>query len=151
MNNRASPQRGQCPRRPRSIAAQPEAGRTRLLVTDPGSWTGMDFGFSRNWSKGVCMKSGIEHPGRRGSPDALIDMRDKLREVAAEEVGQAACRLVVCIGLFPGRARIEDIAIDAFDRDRAREAEIGVDTRSEERRVGKECVSPCRSRWSPYQ
>ena len=23
-------------------------------------------------------------------------------------------------------------------------------TRSEERRVGKECSSPCRSRWSPY-
>src|SRR3546814_11324274 len=23
-------------------------------------------------------------------------------------------------------------------------------TRSEERRVGKECVSPCRYRWSPY-
>src|SRR3546814_11534893 len=23
-------------------------------------------------------------------------------------------------------------------------------TRSEERRVGTECVSPCRSRWSPY-
>src|SRR3546814_12698106 len=26
----------------------------------------------------------------------------------------------------------------------------GVDGRSEERRVGKECVSTCRSRWSPY-
>src|SRR3546814_15191750 len=25
-----------------------------------------------------------------------------------------------------------------------------VDIRSEERRVGKECVSTCRSRWSPY-
>ena len=25
-----------------------------------------------------------------------------------------------------------------------------VDRRSEERRVGKECVSLCRSRWSPY-
>src|SRR3546814_3994578 len=25
-----------------------------------------------------------------------------------------------------------------------------VDWRSEERRVGKECVSTCRSRWSPY-
>src|SRR3546814_836351 len=24
------------------------------------------------------------------------------------------------------------------------------DRKSEERRVGKECVSPCRSRWSPY-
>src|SRR3546814_20228545 len=26
----------------------------------------------------------------------------------------------------------------------------GSDIRSEERRVGKECVSTCRSRWSPY-
>src|SRR3546814_8138951 len=26
----------------------------------------------------------------------------------------------------------------------------GVTARSEERRVGKECVSMCRSRWSPY-
>src|SRR3546814_12855057 len=26
----------------------------------------------------------------------------------------------------------------------------GQDYRSEERRVGKECVSTCRSRWSPY-
>src|SRR3546814_13332464 len=26
----------------------------------------------------------------------------------------------------------------------------GPDARSEERRVGKECVSTCRSRWSPY-
>src|SRR3546814_13379552 len=25
-----------------------------------------------------------------------------------------------------------------------------IGARSEERRVGKECVSPCRSRWSPY-
>src|SRR3546814_11117393 len=28
--------------------------------------------------------------------------------------------------------------------------EFGDQTRSEERRVGKECVSTCRSRWSPY-
>src|SRR3546814_18868142 len=27
---------------------------------------------------------------------------------------------------------------------------VGDDHRSEERRVGKECVSQCRSRWSPY-
>src|SRR3546814_6602643 len=26
----------------------------------------------------------------------------------------------------------------------------GISQRSEERRVGKECVSTCRSRWSPY-
>src|SRR3546814_2946301 len=28
--------------------------------------------------------------------------------------------------------------------------QIGDGARSEERRVGKECVSTCRSRWSPY-
>src|SRR3546814_3424885 len=27
---------------------------------------------------------------------------------------------------------------------------VGLRARSEERRVGKECVSTCRSRWSPY-
>ena len=27
---------------------------------------------------------------------------------------------------------------------------LGADRRSEERRVGIECSSPCRSRWSPY-
>src|SRR3546814_20232738 len=27
---------------------------------------------------------------------------------------------------------------------------VGETARSEERRVGKECVSTCRSRWSPY-
>src|SRR3546814_6283358 len=31
----------------------------------------------------------------------------------------------------------------------ARHVAPGVDQRSEERRVGKECVSTCRSRWSP--
>src|SRR3546814_18289738 len=29
-------------------------------------------------------------------------------------------------------------------------ANLAVQIRSEERRVGKECVSTCRSRWSPY-
>src|SRR3546814_10143240 len=29
-------------------------------------------------------------------------------------------------------------------------ASLGCPNRSEERRVGKECVSTCRSRWSPY-
>src|SRR3546814_3867631 len=42
---------------------------------------------------------------------------------------------------------------DAGDRDDEVEPgrEVREDGRSEERRVGKECVSTCRSRWSPYQ
>src|SRR3546814_17243735 len=36
-----------------------------------------------------------------------------------------------------------------FDRFNLEADELYID-RSEERRVGKECVSTCRSRWSPY-
>src|SRR3546814_13030312 len=40
---------------------------------------------------------------------------------------------------------------DASFRDVVRpNADTLYSTRSEERRVGKECVSTCRSRWSPY-
>src|SRR3546814_18651360 len=47
----------------------------------------------------------------------------------------------------------EILLFDASGRERARHrlpygAKLLV--RSEERRVGKECVSTCRSRWSPY-
>src|SRR3546814_2811416 len=36
------------------------------------------------------------------------------------------------------------------DRLQAQDSDSGALPRSEERRVGKECVSTCRSRWSPY-
>src|SRR3546814_15259628 len=38
------------------------------------------------------------------------------------------------------RAYADETGVDA----------IGIDERSDERRVGKECVRTCRSRWSPY-
>src|SRR3546814_3209014 len=41
-------------------------------------------------------------------------------------------------------------ARDDFADDFARHDRRAVIARSEERRVGKECVSTCRSRWSPY-
>src|SRR3546814_15344354 len=41
--------------------------------------------------------------------------------------------------------------VDAEDGDALIDPEAeGAQQRSEERRVGKECVSTCRSRWSPY-
>src|SRR3546814_18819356 len=47
-----------------------------------------------------------------------------------------------------GRPRLPVVAGDELRVDRLGEpARI---LRSEERRVGKECVSTCRSRWSPY-
>src|SRR3546814_20202767 len=59
-----------------------------------------------------------------------------------------------------GRARrgeVERHDRNIFARDILPDVELGpvrdrehADARSEERRVGKECVSTCRSRWSPY-
>src|SRR3546814_18003721 len=46
---------------------------------------------------------------------------------------------------FSGAGTISFAAVGAFDPEAVKAAL----TRSEERRVGKECVSPCRSRWSP--
>src|SRR3546814_1522828 len=50
------------------------------------------------------------------------------------------------------RERLEEVGIPALvvkggDK---KQALIDEFERSEERRVGKECVSTCRSRWSPY-
>src|SRR3546814_2121219 len=50
----------------------------------------------------------------------------------------------VCSSDLDGRSAIREMARQIVD------IENLTDYRSEERRVGKECVSTCRSRWSPY-
>src|SRR3546814_17734631 len=73
----------------------------------------------------------------------------------------AAIALVEGAGVLPHVGEhLDDAVLMIADR-RARRigqvrrivevADIGIDAvRSEERRVGKECVSTCRYRWSPY-
>src|SRR3546814_14709133 len=46
--------------------------------------------------------------------------------------------------------KVEKAMKDALKNDRARIQVGRISSRTEERRVGKECVSTCRSRWSPY-
>src|SRR3546814_7427850 len=43
-----------------------------------------------------------------------------------------------------------DVQQRALSRDALAVDDVELAERSEERRVGKECVSTCRSRWSPY-
>src|SRR3546814_4199069 len=59
----------------------------------------------------------------------------------------------------PEAARLQRDQPEAGERDQVDREDIDLnmrplrrrrDDRSEERRVGKECVSTCRSRWSPY-
>src|SRR3546814_13064212 len=71
-------------------------------------------------------------------------------------VGQIAkikgCRVV---GIAGGAEKcaylVDELGFDAaIDHRSPRFADELATARSEERRVGKECVSTCRSRWSPY-
>src|SRR3546814_11658660 len=57
------------------------------------------------------------------------------RETAGLSPGQLAC--------FPQAQRLR---LPMMPQQRS----LNLSNRSEERRVGKECVSKCRSRWSPY-
>src|SRR3546814_10063402 len=79
-----------------------------------------------DWSSDVCSSD-------------LIDRTDDMN-------GQV-CALSFCMlasdgprAVNPGQARAARVRLNA----------TFTATRSEERRVGKECVSTCRSRWSPY-
>src|SRR3546814_18189602 len=77
-----------------------------------------------------------------GAFDAADHPFDAMWEVAIESDES----LDVLIPLLSGlSARLHPLV------DPTRSAALaGTEHRSEERRVGKECVSPCRSRWSPY-
>src|SRR3546814_12885909 len=63
------------------------------------------------------------------TPDQVYSWND------VEEMSGRLASLLQALGL-PAGARVA--------------VQVEKSPRSEERRVGKECVSPCRSRWSPY-
>src|SRR3546814_2596674 len=52
----------------------------------------------------------------------------------------------VLLAIFVTLALLASVPASAIDALRT----LALGWRSEERRVGKECVSTCRSRWSPY-
>src|SRR3546814_11621474 len=92
-----------------------------------------------DWSSDVCSSDLVRRPlvqlgGRAGLLDAtLVQHQDAVGE-------RHRLFLVVRDEQHGGRYRVQDFLQFAAQRL----------ARSEERRVGKECVSTCRSRWSPY-
>src|SRR3546814_13521152 len=93
-----------------------------------------------DWSSDVCSsdlpKQFVEHAGARLA--RIILDRDE-----AEIAAIARPRWTEFDRLLPeADPAVGQIGADVLRRQQAR--------RSEERRVGKECVSKCRSRWSPH-
>src|SRR3546814_11625015 len=91
------------------------------------------------WPLFVCDGAGAEEPiaslpgVSRWSVDLLVD-----------RAKEAVAAGIPCLALFPYTQpdRRSADGGEALNPDNL--------MRSEERRVGKECVSTCRSRWSPY-
>src|SRR3546814_11226814 len=100
-----------------------------------------------DWSSDVC-SSDLRHGGANARLDQVVDLGDDIgifriigRKVRRDIDGVRAA------ALKQGRTACEMIDQNA---ERQRLQLLPVGARSEERRVGKECVSTCRSRWSPY-
>src|SRR3546814_15914840 len=108
-----------------------------------------------DWSSDVCSSDLFRH---RLDADAQIAALH--RSAAPERVDDGLCLFgrdckadadIAAGGRIDGGVDADDIARQIEHRtagvalvDRS----VGLDIRSEERRVGKECVSKCRSRWS---
>src|SRR3546814_12985376 len=95
-----------------------------------------------DWSSDVC-SSDLEV----AQQDAQADLHARVPACTTSAPGHVERIAKAAMGVdrvFAGRQRVQ-LGAQGLD--------VGVDgavARSEERRVGKECVSTCRSRWSPY-
>src|SRR3546814_17000353 len=93
----------------------------------------------RDWSSDVCSSDLV---GLLGELEVFDDAGTEV------SVNGAKLRsLLAVLALNAGRAVPTDDLVDALWGE---DPPPAVRNRPEERRVGKECVSTCRSRWSPY-
>src|SRR3546814_4500648 len=86
-----------------------------------------------DWSSDVCSSDLQDLVGK----SAVISGSGNVATHAAEKIVQLGGKVLT----------LSDSAGFIHDPDGITQEKID---RSEERRVGKECVSTCRSRWSPY-
>src|SRR3546814_18934328 len=98
-----------------------------------------------DWSSDVCSSD------LGGTPEEcvydqtkLVVLSEQYRELTVNQrfhefATTAGFRLYACEGYDPESKGKVEAGVKYVKQDR-----------SEERRVGKECVSTCRSRWSPY-
>src|SRR3546814_6476041 len=82
-----------------------------------------------DWSSDVCSS----------------DLQPRTAPAASDSAGFATTRLGSKNRVTPRPSQAAQAPIGELNENKR-----GSSSRSEERRVGKECVSTCRSRWSPY-
>src|SRR3546814_19717250 len=100
-----------------------------------------------DWSSDVCSSDLFDERARGKSTSTLTGWVQDL----ADALTQRRQYLLLEPGMFLEPAIIERTRMrQRHDRRMFAPRAHQLGQRSEERRVGKECVSTCRSRWSPY-
>src|SRR3546814_11682108 len=97
-----------------------------------------------DWSSDVC-SSDLGQRSRAGLDRPALESSFNLDETRAEPSKRLVVNLVDLVDLASDGVRygVHALIVVKHPADFA-------PSRSEERRVGKECASTCRSRWSPY-
>src|SRR3546814_12028774 len=93
-----------------------------------------------DWSSDVCSSDLLRHA-------AVVEVGGGDRDVA--QAGNSENEEVLLRACVQETAEVDLADVAAAGEVVGKDAEL-LEQRSEERRVGKECVSTCRSRWSPY-
>src|SRR3546814_13150101 len=99
----------------------------------------------------LALDRGRELVASRNGAQARVDELAKAFEAAEARLSAERARFSdsVIRAPFDGKLGLRKVSLGALVRPGDAITTLD-DTRSEERRVGKECVSTCRSRWSPY-
>src|SRR3546814_14171684 len=103
-----------------------------------------------DWSSDVCssdLQFGGQNPICEGRKETIRAQTFLRRHVPDEPVRVAAGHRLAPI---PHQPALFTLPIALFFAFPLVVQFLALRERSEERRVGKECVSTCRSRWSPY-
>src|SRR3546814_11685044 len=95
----------------------------------------------------VAADHGLAHDLVGNNAEAQANYRLALARRSDDEVAR---RLAVSLAISGDRAGFESALLPMLQRQDYAAFRARAFGRSEERRVGKECVSTCRSRWSPY-
>src|SRR3546814_15217541 len=99
-----------------------------------------------DWSSDVCSSDLFFHLPGKPVPSRFSLVNDLNHFLEGDLPG----RMIKALCSQPFAVFAGPVITSAIDAALAKQKAQHLLARSEERRVGKECVSPCRSRWSPY-
>src|SRR3546814_13287008 len=101
-----------------------------------------------DWSSDVCSSDLASARYLDNLPTRGSETGHAFRDVEFEQKILELTRINGIGAQFGGKYFCHDVRVIRLPRHGAR-VPVGIAVRSEERRVGKACVSTCRSRWAP--